>query len=133
MSVADAAAPDRSTVRRLVQAALDEDGASQDLTTNALVPPDQAGPAVLTAKPVASAAGESCDLSVHKRTGSKRTLVLAGACKLDLYCGCKTCAGGVARARSRYSGVARKSRKKFNENIWNIRVLLIPVVPRGLV
>ena len=50
MSVADAAAPDRSTVRRLVQAALDEDGASQDLTTNALVPPDQAGPAVLTAK-----------------------------------------------------------------------------------
>jgi len=50
MSVAAAAAPDRSTVRRLVQAALDEDGASQDLTTNALVPPDQAGPAVLTAK-----------------------------------------------------------------------------------
>ena len=50
MSVADATPPDRSTVRRLVQAALDEDGASQDLTTNALVPPDQTGHAVLTAK-----------------------------------------------------------------------------------
>ena len=50
MSTRDAAPPDRSTVRRLVQAALDEDGASQDLTTNALVPPDQVGHGVLTAK-----------------------------------------------------------------------------------
>ena len=41
---------DRLTVRRLVRAALDEDGAAQDITSNALVPPDQQGRAVAVAK-----------------------------------------------------------------------------------
>ena len=45
------AAPlDRLTIRALVQAALREDGADQDLTSNALVPIDQQGRAVAVAK-----------------------------------------------------------------------------------
>ena len=39
----DPATLDRITLRQLVQIALDEDGANQDLTTNALVPPNQLG------------------------------------------------------------------------------------------
>ena len=41
---------DRLTIRRLVQQALREDGAEQDLTSNALVPVDQQGRAVVMAK-----------------------------------------------------------------------------------
>ena len=41
---------DRLTIRALVQAALREDGAEQDLTSNALVPVDQQGRAVVVAK-----------------------------------------------------------------------------------
>jgi nicotinate-nucleotide pyrophosphorylase (carboxylating) len=40
----------RLDVRRLVQAALDEDGAAQDLTTDATVPADQLGRGILVAK-----------------------------------------------------------------------------------
>ncbi len=58
------APPDRSIVRGLVQAALEEDGASQDLTTNALIPPDQAGHAMLTAKQ----AGVVCGLGFAEVT-----------------------------------------------------------------
>lgn len=41
---------DRLTIRALVQAALEEDAAQQDLTSNALVPVDQQGRAVVVAK-----------------------------------------------------------------------------------
>ncbi len=41
---------DRLTIRALVQAALQEDAAQQDLTSNALVPVDQQGRAVVVAK-----------------------------------------------------------------------------------
>ena len=41
---------DRLTIRALVQAALREDGADQDLTSNALVPVDQQGRGVVVAK-----------------------------------------------------------------------------------
>ena len=41
---------DRLTIRALVQAALQEDAAQQDLTSNALVPIDQQGRAVVVAK-----------------------------------------------------------------------------------
>lgn len=46
----DANPLDRVTIRALVQAALDEDAANQDLTTNATVPADQLGRGVMTAK-----------------------------------------------------------------------------------
>jgi nicotinate-nucleotide pyrophosphorylase (carboxylating) len=46
----DFAALDRVTIRQLVQMALEEDGANQDLTTNATVDSDQLGRGVMTAK-----------------------------------------------------------------------------------
>ena len=46
----DPAPLDRLTIRALVHDALREDGADQDLTTNALVPVDQQGRAVVVAK-----------------------------------------------------------------------------------
>jgi nicotinate-nucleotide pyrophosphorylase (carboxylating) len=42
--------PDANFIRTLVQAALDEDGAFRDVTTAALVPPDQRGRGVFIAK-----------------------------------------------------------------------------------
>ena len=45
-----AAAVDPGLLRRLVDAALEEDGARHDVTTQALVPPDQAGRGVIVAK-----------------------------------------------------------------------------------
>ena len=60
----DPAALDRITLRRLVQLALDEDGANQDLTTNALVPPDQLGRARIVAKQ----SGVICGLSFGQET-----------------------------------------------------------------
>ena len=58
------AALDRITLRRLVQTALDEDGANQDLTTNALVPPNQLGRARIVAKQP----GVICGLSFGQET-----------------------------------------------------------------
>lgn len=55
--LADLAPLDRITIRQLVQHALEEDGASQDLTTNALVPPDQLGRGIVTAKQAGVVAG----------------------------------------------------------------------------
>lgn len=60
-------------VRRLVRAALAEDGADRDVTTQALVPPGQAGRGVFLAKsagvlaglPVAAAAFQALDASVR--------------------------------------------------------------------
>ncbi len=64
MPPGDASPLDRLTIRRLVQAALDEDGAAQDLTSNALVPPDQQGRAVAVAK----SAGVVCGLQFALET-----------------------------------------------------------------
>ncbi|MEE9277602.1 MAG: carboxylating nicotinate-nucleotide diphosphorylase, partial [Dehalococcoidia bacterium] len=51
MTAAEGPSPlDRITVRQIVQAALEEDGANQDLTTAATVPSDQLGRGIVTAK-----------------------------------------------------------------------------------
>jgi len=63
---------DETLVRRLVEAALDEDAARHDVTTAALVPPDQRGQGVITAKargvvaglPVAAAVFHALDSTV---------------------------------------------------------------------
>lgn len=49
--------PDMARVRRVVQAALDEDGASSDITTKALVSPDQRGAGAIIAKAKGVVAG----------------------------------------------------------------------------
>jgi len=63
---------DEALVRRLVEAALEEDAARHDVTTAALIPPDQQGRAVITAKangvvaglPVAAAVFHALDSTV---------------------------------------------------------------------
>ena len=55
---------DRATIRRLVEAALVEDGAADDLTTAALVPPDQHGEGHL----IAETAGVICGLDFVAET-----------------------------------------------------------------
>jgi len=52
--------PDVALVRRIVTAALEEDGARDDVTTRALVPPDQQGRGMIVAK----AEGVVCGLAV---------------------------------------------------------------------
>ncbi len=67
--------PDAALVRRLVEAALDEDGARRDVTTRALVGPDQRGAGVFVAKgqgvvaglPVAAAVFAALDPSLSWR------------------------------------------------------------------
>jgi nicotinate-nucleotide pyrophosphorylase (carboxylating) len=64
--------PDPALVRRIVEAALEEDGARRDVTTQALVPPDQHGHGIVLAKaagviaglPVAAAAFAALDASI---------------------------------------------------------------------
>jgi len=64
---------DPTVVRRIVEAALEEDGAGRDVTTQALVPPDQRGAGIVVAKasgvvaglPVAAAAFAALDASVR--------------------------------------------------------------------
>jgi len=64
--------PDVALVRRIVTAALEEDGARDDVTTRALVPPDQQGRGMIVAKaegvvcglPVAAAAFAALDPSI---------------------------------------------------------------------
>jgi nicotinate-nucleotide pyrophosphorylase (carboxylating) len=64
---------DPALVRRVVEAALEEDGARHDVTTQALVPPEQQGRGVFVAKgagvlaglPVAAAAFAALDASVR--------------------------------------------------------------------
>ncbi|MCZ6544550.1 MAG: carboxylating nicotinate-nucleotide diphosphorylase [Chloroflexi bacterium] len=62
--LADPAPLDRITLRQLVQAALEEDGANQDLTTNALIPHEQLGRGILTAKE----SGVICGLNFGQET-----------------------------------------------------------------
>lgn len=64
---------DRALVRRIVEAALEEDGARRDVTTQALVPPDQRGAGTIVAKgegvvaglPVAAAVFAALDPSLR--------------------------------------------------------------------
>ena len=66
-------APDPALVRRVVEAALEEDGARRDVTTQALVPPDQRGAGTIVAKvqgvvcglPVAAAAFAALDAQIR--------------------------------------------------------------------
>ena len=67
------AALDQTTVQRIVEMALAEDGARNDVTTKALVPADQTGRALIVAKeegviaglPVAAAAFAALDSGIH--------------------------------------------------------------------